>query len=91
MISNHPRFIEAIQQRRKVNIRFYSKPDHEVRDRVCAPLDYGPGDASSDGLNRYWLWDYAGTTGAPLLGLVPERIVDVRVLGQVFDPADFPV
>jgi len=88
MIPNHPRFIEAIQQRRKVNIRFYSQPDHGVLDRVCAPLDYGPGDGPSDGLNRYWLWDYADTTGTPTLGLVPEQIVDLRVLGDVFDPAD---
>jgi len=88
MIPNHPRFIEAIQQRRKVNIRFYSRPDHGDLDRVCAPLDYGPGDVPPDRLNRYWLWDYADTTGTPTLGLVPEQIVDVRMLGEVFDPAD---
>jgi hypothetical protein len=89
MIPNHPRFIEAIQQQKKVSVRFYSKPDQGVVDRVCAPLDYGPGEAPADGLNRYWLWDYADTTGTPTLGLVPQQIVDVRVLGEVFDPAAF--
>ena len=89
MIPNHPRFIEAIQQRKKVAVRFYSKPDQGVLDRVCAPLDYGPGDGPPDALNRYWLWDYADTTGTPTLGLVPQQIVDVRVLGEVFDPAEF--
>jgi hypothetical protein len=91
MIPNHPQFIEAIQQKRKVNVRFYSTPDHEVLDRVCAPLDYGPGDGPPEGLNRYWLWDYASNTGTPILGLAPQQIVDVRVLGELFDPADFAV
>jgi len=91
MIPNHPRFIEAIQQRKKVAVRFYSKPDQGVLDRVCAPLDYGPGDGPPDGLNRYWLWDYADTAGTPTLGLVPQQIVDVRVLGEVFNPAEFGV
>ena len=91
MIPNHPRFIEAIQQRRKVNIRFYSQPDHGVLDRVCAPLDYGPGDGPPDGLNRYWLWDYTSNTDTHILGLAPQQIVDLQVLGEVFSPADFGV
>lgn len=89
MISNHPHFTAAIQDKKKVCVRFYSKPDSGVLDRVCAPLEYGPGNASKDGLNRYWLWDYANESGANIIGLVPEQILDLQVLGEVFNPSEF--
>jgi hypothetical protein len=91
MISNHKQFIAAIHEKKKVCVRFYSTPDSGVLDRVCAPLDYGPGGELDDGLNRYWLWDYASDAGSHTLGLVPQAIVDVRVLGEEFDPAAFGV
>jgi hypothetical protein len=89
MIPNHPRFIEAIHGKKKVWVRFYSAADHGVLERVCAPMDYGPGSEIPDGLNRYWLWDYTSNAGSQTLGLVPEQIVDLQVLGEVFDPAQF--
>ena len=58
MIPNHPQFIAAIQAQQKVSVRFYSKPDSGVLDRVCAPMAYGPGGSVPDGLNRCWLWEY---------------------------------
>jgi hypothetical protein len=89
MIPNHKQFIEAIKEKKKVCLRFYSIADSGVLDLVCAPLDYGPGAGNSGGVNRYWLWDYTSNTGAPTLGLLPEQVLDIRVLGQVFDPEDF--
>lgn len=86
MIANHSQFIAAINERRKVRVRLYSIPDNGVVDRVCAPLDYGPGGVDHDGLNRYWLWDYAGATGSQSLGLLPQAIQDLQVLGETFDP-----
>jgi hypothetical protein len=43
----------------------------------------------ADGLNRYWLWDYAPEQTSHTLGLLPQQIVDLQVLGEVFDPAEF--
>jgi hypothetical protein len=91
MIPNHARFLEAIQQKHKVRVQFYSQPDSGVLDRVCAPLDYGPGGETKDGLNRYWLWDYASNNSSHTLGLVPQQIEDLQVLGEVFDPAQITV
>ena len=91
MIPNHKEFIEAIKQKNKVCLRFYSKADSGVIDLVCAPLDYGPEAGIQDGVNRYWLWDYTSNTGSPTLGLLPEQVLDLRVLGEVFDPAAFGV
>jgi len=91
MIQNHERFIEAIKEKKKVWVRFYSPADNGVLEHVCAPMDYGPGDEISDGLNRYWLWDYGSDTDSHTLGLTPQQIVDLQVLGEVFSPADFGV
>jgi len=91
MIQNHAGFIEAINTKKKVWVRLYSPADKGVIERVCAPMDYGPGVEVSDGLNRYWLWDYARNADSRTLGLTPQQIVDLQVLGEVFDPADFGV
>jgi hypothetical protein len=87
MIPNHPQFLQALNEKRKVRVQFYSKPDSGVLDRICAPLDYGMRGEAKDGLNRYWLWDYAGGTGGCPLGLLSQQIVDLKVLGEEFDPA----
>jgi hypothetical protein len=89
MIPNHAQFIEARTEKRKVRVQFYSPADSSVVDRVCAPMDYGPGNGNKDGLNRYWVWDYASRTETHTLGLVPQQIVGLQVLGEVFSPVDF--
>jgi len=89
MIPNHKQFIEAITEKKKVCLRFYSKADTGVIDLVCAPMSYGPGLNAADDVNRYWFWDYSSNTGSPALGLLPGQVLDLRILGQVFDPADF--
>jgi len=88
MIPNHKHFIEAIHAKTKVCVRFYSLADSSVIDLVCAPMDYGPPVGGQDGVNRYWLWDYTSNTGSPILGLGPDQVLDMRVLGEAFDPAE---
>lgn len=91
MISNHPQFIDAIRDRKLLRIVYYSAPDAGTVDRECAPLDYGPGLDAADPLNRYWIWDPVASAGANPLGLHPDQIVKVQVLGKDFDPASFPL
>jgi hypothetical protein len=54
-----------------VSVRYYSMADHGVLDRICAPMSYGQGSENHDELNRYWLWDYAGTSDSHALDLLP--------------------
>jgi hypothetical protein len=89
MISNHKEFIEAIKEKRKACLRFYSRADSGIIDLVCAPLDYGPGAGLQDGVNRYWFWDYTSNNGSHILTLLPEQILDLSLLGAMFDPAGF--
>src|SRR6476660_1140783 len=88
MISKHKQFIEAIKEKKKISVQFYSTADSGVIDLICAPTDYGPGAGAQDGVNRYWFWDYTSNTGSPILGLLPKQVLDIRVLGEIFDPAD---
>jgi len=88
MIPKHAQFIAAIKEKKKVSVRFYSHADGGVVDRICAPMSYGAGELH-DGLNRYWLWDYASAPESRTLGLVPQQIVDLQVLGELFDPTEF--
>ena len=76
MIPKHAEFIAAIADRKKVCVRFYSKADSGVLDRVCVPTNYGPGSEFTDGQNRYWLWDYTSDTVSPVLGLLPQQVLD---------------
>lgn len=89
MIPNHADFLEAIRRRKLVRIAFYSLPDNGTVDRECAPLGYTPTPGGSDPANRYWVWDPAGTAGVNPLGLLPDQIVSLQMLGKDFDPADF--
>jgi hypothetical protein len=87
MIPNHKQFIEAIQQKKKVCLRFYSTADSGVIDLVCAPMDYGPIGEPPGDVNKYQLWDYTSNTGSPVLVLLPGQVLDLRLLGELFDPA----
>lgn len=91
MIPNHKQFVEAIQARKKVSLRLYSKADSGVVDLICAPLDYGLAGEIQDGVNRYLFWDYTSNNGSHHLALLPAQIIDLSVLGLLFDPAEFGV
>jgi len=86
MIPNHAHFIEALKDKKKVRVKFNSRADGGVMERVCAPLAYGPAGELNDGQNRYWLWDYANNSGACALGLMPQQILDLQILKEDFDP-----
>jgi len=90
MILKHAEFLQAIKEKRKVWVKFYSHADSGVLERSCAPMEYGPG-AAKDGLNRYWLWDASSNAVNRTLSLTPQQIVDFSVLGEGFDPAQFVV
>ncbi len=89
MIPHHEKFLAAIAEKKKVSVRFFSKADNGVLDRIFAPMNYGPGSEHKDELNRYWLWDYAPVNGVHTLGLLPAEIVELSPLGESFDASVF--
>lgn len=82
-------FIQAIHDKMKVRITFFSKEDGKDITRLCAPMDYGPGRKMHDQSDRYWLWDYNSDTGVHPLPLKEEQIRSMVVLEDSFDPDEF--
>ena len=85
----HDTFIQAIHDKRRVRLTFYSKQDRGVLVRTCAPMDYGPSRTARSKVSRYHVWAYDSDTKRHPLGLLPAQIVSMDVLPDMFDPAEF--
>jgi len=83
------KFVQAIRDKKKVKLTFYSKEDRCELVRVCAPMDYGPSRRAKNKADRYHLWDFDSDTQRHTLSLLPERVMGMVVLDEKFDPADF--
>ena len=82
-------FIQAIHNQRKIRIKFYSKEDRGVLQRTCAPMDYGPSRRAKRKNDRFHFWDYDSDTQSHILSLNPEQVIEIVVLPEKFDPAEF--
>lgn len=82
-------FIAAIHGKKKVNLTFYSKEDGGILTRLCAPMDYGPSRRAHDKSDRFHLWDYESDQKNHVLSLLPDQVIDIAILAEAFDPADF--
>jgi hypothetical protein len=83
------KFIQAIRDKRKVRVTFYSKEDGGLLTRKCAPMDYGPSRHAKQQNDRFHLWDYESDTERHSLQLNPEQISKLEVLDEIFDPSEF--
>ncbi|MBK9990730.1 MAG: hypothetical protein IPP19_08380 [Verrucomicrobia bacterium] len=91
MIPNHAHFIDAIRDKSLTRIVFYSHPDAGKVDHECAPLDYGPGQDGQNTSDRYWVWDNNDSAGANPIGLLPDQVISVQVIGRNFAPEHLPL
>lgn len=82
-------FVQAIRNKNKVRVKFYSKEDDDILERVCAPMDYGPSRRTRNKTDRYHLWNFESDKGWHTLSLLPDQIKDMVVLDEYFNPADF--
>ena len=85
----HKVFIDGIENCRKVSLTFFSQDDGHNLVRTCAPMDYGPTRVAADNADRYHFWDYDSDKGRHPLMLLPDQVVSITVLDEVFDPAEF--
>ena len=83
------KFIQAIRDKRKVRVTFYSKEDGGLLTRKCAPMDYGPSRRAKQQNDRFHLWDYESDIERHSLRLNPEQISKLEVLDEIFDPSEF--
>lgn len=81
-------FLEAINNRQKIQLVFFSKEDNANLTRICAPFDIGPSRRAKDKSDRYHVWDYDSDTERHVLSLLDVQVVSITVLEEQFDPAD---
>jgi hypothetical protein len=82
-------FIQAIHDKKKIELTFFSKEDGHLLSRTCAPMDFGPSRRAADKSDRYHFWDYDSDTKVHTLSLKPEQVKDMVVLQDHFNPAEF--
>jgi hypothetical protein len=82
-------FISAIHSKNKVRITFFSKEDGRNLIRKCAPMDFGPSRRATNRADRFHAWDYESDEKNHTLSLLPEQIVSIEVLSEMFNPSEF--
>jgi hypothetical protein len=82
-------FIGAIHSKNKILLTFFSKEDGSELVRTCAPMDFGPSRRAKDKQDRFHFWDYDSDTRSHTLSLLPQQIVKLEVLLDLFDPSEF--
>lgn len=82
-------FVAAIRAKRLVEIRFRAKAGDE-RTRLCVPFDFGPSRRNIEpNLNRYHFWDLDSPDGPHVLSILPEQLLDIKMLDRSFEPSDY--
>ena len=82
-------FIQAIHEKQKIQLSFYSKEDGHVLIRKCAPMDFGPSRRAKNKSDRYHMWDYESDTKNHVLSLLPDQVHNITVIEENFDPSEF--
>ncbi|HZL81154.1 MAG TPA: hypothetical protein VFC06_04335 [Demequina sp.] len=83
----HEDFVECVRERKRARVVFASqKEGGTLRERICAPMDFGPDRRAADTRDRYHFFDL---DAGHLLKKFPKDIVRFEPLGQTFEPADF--
>jgi hypothetical protein len=89
-IADHEKFLEAIQEKKKILVTFFSQEDRREISRLCAPLDFGPsrrnGTVIDNGKNKYHFWDYESDTKQHTLPLISTKIRVIEVRNETFNP-----
>lgn len=83
------KFIDAIHNRSKIQLTFYSKEDDATIKRLTAPMDFGPSRRAHNKSDRFHFWDYESDKKNHVLSLLPEAIESLMVIDQDFQPQEF--
>lgn len=77
---------EAIQQRRKLYVRYQSSPNEDPRTFLVAPLDIKPGSTPATRTRDYlWVYHYEADR---VMSLLLKRILSAELSEETFDPAE---
>lgn len=85
-MSIHEDFLRSIQEKRVVRVKFNSISKGLI-ERKCIPYDFGPG-KRIDGYHFYDL-DSQDSKGPHNLSEIPERVLELKVLDEHFEPSKY--
>ena len=89
MHSDHETFVQAIRDKRRVKLTFFSDEEGCSQVKLCAPMDFEPHGIEGEETSRYYFWDFEkGTNGSPLI-LEPNHILSIQLQKDTFSPSEF--
>lgn len=81
-------FIDAINQKRLVQITFDSK-EKGVISRLCVPFDIGPSRRAKDTSDRYHCYDLNSPDGQHTLSILPQQLISITPTDKQFEPETY--
>ncbi len=88
MHRDHGIFVRAIKDKRRVKLVFLSDAAGNNAEKLCGPMLYSP-PVAGDESDCYYFWDFEGSSDKRVLGFPPNKIVNMELAEEAFDPKDF--
>ena len=88
MHRDHNIFEMAIQEKKKVKLTFCGSESSDTKEGLFGPIFYSDSRVGSNS-DRYYLWDFDSEADNHFLGLLPSRIVSMKLAREPFDPVEF--
>lgn len=88
MLVDHDVFIQAVKDKKKIILTYFSGQQYLYLTRLCVPVQFSSADME-EGSECYYFWDSDADTGERLLALSPSQITNMVLSDETFDPADY--
>jgi len=88
MHQDHDKFTQAVKDRRKVIITYFSGEYNLSLTKLCVPLQYSPPGEEEDP-DYYYLWDSEGDVGMRVLAFPSSHITYMELSDDGFDPDEY--
>ncbi|MBN2270304.1 MAG: hypothetical protein JXN61_06805 [Sedimentisphaerales bacterium] len=85
---DHNKFVQAVKDRKKVIVTYYSGQYRLNLTKLCVPLQYSRSDRRNDS-DCYYLWDPEGEIGSRVLVLPPSRVMYMELSDDIFEPDEY--
>ncbi|PLW79679.1 hypothetical protein C0585_06820 [Candidatus Woesearchaeota archaeon] len=84
-MENKEIFIQAINEKKKVKVKI-NTDEKGIIIRDCIPFDFGTG--KLPGI-RYHFLDLTSPDGPHNLSVLPNKLLEIEILDETFNPADY--
>lgn len=81
-------FLKAINERKMVEV-VVDSIEKGIIKRKCIPYDYGPSRIYKDNRERYHFYDLNSPEGKHNLSILPEQLLKIELLNEVFEPSQY--